>query len=160
MRRLVILFVVSIVGVLCFAKYTVKGAETDAQLKEEILKISDEREQALGKGDARHARSHRCGRYDLHQLARRDDDEGATSGRRKGQEPFLPNKFQTRGCASRHPRQYRHRDRSQLDECHLQGKRHERLAKICERVCKGKRAMALRPARRDAGGAVTPCGPG
>jgi len=51
MRRLVILFVVSIVGVLCFAKYTVKGAETDAQLKEEILKISDEREQALGKGD-------------------------------------------------------------------------------------------------------------
>jgi ketosteroid isomerase-like protein len=51
MRRIAILFVVSVVGVLCLAKYTVQGAETDAQLKQEVLKISEEREQALGRGD-------------------------------------------------------------------------------------------------------------
>lgn len=51
MRRIVILCALSIVAVLAFAKYTVRGAETDEKSKQEILKISDEREQALAKGD-------------------------------------------------------------------------------------------------------------
>ncbi len=51
MRRPVILITLSIVAVFCFAKYTARGAETDTKLKQEILKISDEREEALAKGD-------------------------------------------------------------------------------------------------------------
>jgi ketosteroid isomerase-like protein len=51
MQRLLILFTLSIVAVLGLAKYSVKDAAADANLKDEIIKVADEREQALGKGD-------------------------------------------------------------------------------------------------------------
>ena len=50
MRRFVILLAVSIVAVLGVAKFTITRA-AEENLKEEILKVSDEREEALGKGD-------------------------------------------------------------------------------------------------------------
>ena len=51
MKRTLIVATISLVAALGLAETAVKGAETDAKLKSEILKISDEREQALGKGD-------------------------------------------------------------------------------------------------------------
>ncbi len=51
MKRILIILALSIVAVAGFAKYLVAGAGAEKNLKEEILKISDEREQALGKAD-------------------------------------------------------------------------------------------------------------
>ncbi|MGH9678832.1 MAG: nuclear transport factor 2 family protein [Candidatus Acidiferrales bacterium] len=50
MRRFVILLVLSIVAVLGVAKFAIARA-AEENLKEEILNVSDEREQALAKGD-------------------------------------------------------------------------------------------------------------
>jgi ketosteroid isomerase-like protein len=50
-RRLLTLCGLSVVAVLGIARFTVKGAGTDERLKDEIIKVSDEREQALGRGD-------------------------------------------------------------------------------------------------------------
>jgi ketosteroid isomerase-like protein len=50
MRRL-LLFTVSIVAVLSLAKYTVRGAAGGGNLKDEVLKVDEERNQALQKGD-------------------------------------------------------------------------------------------------------------
>jgi ketosteroid isomerase-like protein len=51
MKRFLILAALSILALGGFAKYWVTNAAAEENLKEEILKISDEREQALGKGD-------------------------------------------------------------------------------------------------------------
>jgi ketosteroid isomerase-like protein len=51
MKRLFILAALSILVLGGFAKYWVTSAEAEENLKQEILQISDEREQALGKGD-------------------------------------------------------------------------------------------------------------
>jgi ketosteroid isomerase-like protein len=51
MRRFLTLFTLSIVVVLAIAKFPLKGADADEKSKQEILKISDEREEALAKGD-------------------------------------------------------------------------------------------------------------
>jgi len=51
MKRALILFALATVAILGLAKSAVHGADTDAKLREEILKISDEREHALASGD-------------------------------------------------------------------------------------------------------------
>ena len=51
MKRLLILFALSITVITVHAAYIVKTAAADADLKDEILKISDQREQALASGD-------------------------------------------------------------------------------------------------------------
>jgi ketosteroid isomerase-like protein len=51
MKRLFVLAALSILVLGGFAKYWVTSAEAEENLKQEILQISDEREQALGKGD-------------------------------------------------------------------------------------------------------------
>jgi ketosteroid isomerase-like protein len=51
MKRLLILFALSITVITALAAYIVKTAAADADLKDEILKISDQREQALASGD-------------------------------------------------------------------------------------------------------------
>ena len=51
MKRLLILFALSITVITALAAYIVKTAAADADLKDEILKISDQREQALAAGD-------------------------------------------------------------------------------------------------------------
>jgi ketosteroid isomerase-like protein len=51
MKRFLILFALSIFIFAGIAKYRVANAAAEENLKEEILKISDEREEALGKGD-------------------------------------------------------------------------------------------------------------
>jgi ketosteroid isomerase-like protein len=51
MKRFLILFSLSILAVVGLTTYLVKTASADANAKDEILKISDEREEALAKGD-------------------------------------------------------------------------------------------------------------
>jgi ketosteroid isomerase-like protein len=51
MKRFLILFALSIFIFAGIAKCRVANAAAEENLKEEILKISDEREEALGKGD-------------------------------------------------------------------------------------------------------------
>ena len=51
MRRLPILLALSFLLILGLGKYLGRSAAAEANLKEEILKVSDEREQALAKGD-------------------------------------------------------------------------------------------------------------
>ena len=51
MRRFLLFLALSILAVLAIAKFPTLGAGTDETLKQEILKISDEREEALAKGD-------------------------------------------------------------------------------------------------------------
>jgi ketosteroid isomerase-like protein len=51
MKRILILLALSIVAVAGFAKYFISSAAAQENVKKEILKISDEWEQALGKAD-------------------------------------------------------------------------------------------------------------
>ncbi|HET6142935.1 MAG TPA: nuclear transport factor 2 family protein [Candidatus Acidoferrales bacterium] len=51
MKRFLILSALSMMAVAGFAKYRIANAAAEENLKEEILKISEEREEALGKGD-------------------------------------------------------------------------------------------------------------
>src|SRR5258708_1856841 len=51
MKRLFILFTLSIVVIVALAAYVGKTAASDADLKDEIIKISEQREQALATGD-------------------------------------------------------------------------------------------------------------
>ncbi len=51
MKRLRIVFSLSILFVFGLAAYKVKAAAVDAELKDEILKVSEQREQALASGD-------------------------------------------------------------------------------------------------------------
>jgi len=51
MKRFLILAALSILALGGFAKCWITNAAAEENLKEEIIKISDEREQALGKGD-------------------------------------------------------------------------------------------------------------
>jgi ketosteroid isomerase-like protein len=51
MKRLFILFTLSIMVIATLAAYILKAAAADADLKDEIIKISDQREQALASGD-------------------------------------------------------------------------------------------------------------
>lgn len=51
MKRLMVFLALSIVAILGLAKYLVKTAAADETLREEVLRASDDREQALAKGD-------------------------------------------------------------------------------------------------------------
>jgi ketosteroid isomerase-like protein len=51
MIRRLLLFALSAVAVLGLAKYAVKSAAAEGDLKDEILKVDEERNQALQKGD-------------------------------------------------------------------------------------------------------------
>jgi ketosteroid isomerase-like protein len=51
MKRLLIFFALLMMAVAGLAKYMATSAAAEENLKEEILKVSDEREQALGKAD-------------------------------------------------------------------------------------------------------------
>ena len=94
-RRRMVAVALSVLGFFAIAWRTARSAAPPENMTDEILKVDDERNQALQKGDIRHAGSHLFGRFDLRQCQRRAPDQSATPGRTQSQD-FNFSVFQAR----------------------------------------------------------------